>query len=70
MHNFTIPACLQVQALEQEMTQSRTVIQTDRRSSEAAAVLGSPLWQQDQICLMQQQWVERLQRIKDCCLPH
>lgn len=61
---------LQIQALEQEMTQSGSEVQTDTRSIAAAAVLRSPLWQQDQISIMQQQWVERLQRIKECCLPH
>ncbi|KAL3134945.1 hypothetical protein ABBQ32_007905 [Trebouxia sp. C0010 RCD-2024] len=58
-----------IQALEQEMLHSRTQGSRGTRSSEAAAVLGSPLWQQDQISVMQQQWVERLQRIKECCLP-
>ena len=61
---------MQIQSLEQEMTQSGSDCQTDIRSTEAAAVMGSPLWQQDQISIMQQQWVERLQRIKECCLPH
>ncbi|KAL3146789.1 hypothetical protein ABBQ38_014771 [Trebouxia sp. C0009 RCD-2024] len=58
-----------IQALEPEMLQSRTKGSRGTRSSEAAVVLGSPLWQQDQISIMQQQWVERLQRIKECCLP-
>ena len=62
--------CVQVQALEQEMSQARTNNQKDRGNGDAAAVLGTPLWQQDQICLMQQQWIERLQKIKECCLPH
>ena len=62
--------CAQVYALEHEASQAATVGQTDRRSSEAAAVLESRLWQQDQICHMQQQLIERLQRIKACCLPH
>lgn len=63
-------AGLQIQALEHEVIQSHSDSQTDTRSNEVAAVLRSPVWQQDQISIMQQQWVERLQRIKECCLPH
>ncbi|DBA73252.1 hypothetical protein WJX77_012686 [Trebouxia sp. C0004] len=39
------------------------------RQERSAAILDWPLWQEDHIGQMHQKWLERLQRIRECCLP-
>jgi len=59
----------QAKHLEEQIALHDSAGEQHTRQESSAAMLESPLWQQDHIGQMQQKWLERLQRIRECCLP-
>lgn len=62
-------AFIQAKYLEEQVALHDISGEQHSRQEGSAAMLALPLWQQDQIGQMQQKWLERLQRIRECCLP-
>jgi len=59
---------MQAKHLEEQIALHDSAGEQHTRQEGSAAMLELPLWQQDHIGQMQQ-WLERLQRIRECCLP-
>ncbi len=62
-------ASMQAKHLEEQIALRDIAGEQQTRQESSAAMLELPLWQQDHIGQMQQKWLERLQRIRECCLP-
>ena len=62
-------ACIQAKHLENQIALHDSSGEQRARQAGSAGMLELPLWQQDHIGQMQQKWLERLQRIRECCLP-
>jgi len=60
---------MQAKHLEEQIALHDSAGEQHTKQEGSAAMLELPLWQQDHIGQMQQKWLERLQRIRECCLP-
>ena len=61
--------CLQIKQVEEQLAEQKSQNTPQKSAPDSAIALEASLWEQDHIGQMQQRYVQRLQKIRECCLP-